>query len=55
MEKPEEVFNKPSLNFAWFYPINTIVTVVFGLIIPGANTEEGKDDNDDKLVRSTGE
>ncbi len=43
MENPEAFFHKPSISFAWFYPINTIVTVVFGLMIPGANTEEGKD------------
>jgi SSS family solute:Na+ symporter len=43
MENPEEFFNKPAISFAWFYPINTIITVVFGLLIPGDNKEEGKD------------
>jgi len=43
MENPEEFFHKPAISFAWFYPINTFVTVFFGLMIPGANTEEGKD------------
>lgn len=51
MENPEEVFHKPSLNFAWFYPINTIVTVIFGLIIPGSNNEDGKEENNESLRR----
>jgi len=43
MENPEEFFCKPNVSFAWFYPINTIITVVFALLIPGANNEEGRD------------
>jgi solute:Na+ symporter, SSS family len=42
-QNPEEILCKPDITFAWFYPINTIVTVFFGLIIPGSNTEDGKD------------
>lgn len=43
MDNPEAFFHKPNISFAWFYPINTIITVVFGLLIPGNNHEDGKD------------
>lgn len=43
MDNPEEFFYKPEINFAWFYPINTLITVAFGLLLPGDNNEEGRD------------
>ena len=43
MDNPEGFFMKPDITFAWFYPINTLITVVFGLLIPGDNKEEGRD------------
>lgn len=49
MVKPEELLCKPNINFAWFYPINTFVTVFFGLLIPGKNNEEGRDHSDGDL------
>ncbi len=55
MDNPEDFFHKPSLSFAWFYPINTFVTVFFGLLIPGDNTEDGKDHSDGDLLRAAGE
>ena len=52
MEDPEAFFHKPEISFAWFYPINTIITVVFGLLIPGSNTEDGKEDGIDEKLRA---
>ncbi len=54
MENPEDFFHKPAISFAWFYPINTLVTVLFGLIIPGSNNEDGRDHSESVLKRGEG-
>lgn len=43
MENPEDFFHKPAISFVWLYPFNTLLTVAFGLMIPGTNNEEGRD------------
>ncbi len=46
-DDPEKLLHKPAMTYAWLFPINTFVTVFFGLIIPGKNNEEGRDHGDE--------
>lgn len=31
---------KPNIGFFWFYPINALITIAFGLLIPGKNNTQ---------------